>query len=312
MNFQTIPPIEPSKALLDSAFRKAREKGRQKNLKGNWLQIIRRKESLKLDLVKETITARLETILKRFPLTKDLSSFYQKLMTLTIDLPLYQKSLGAVNWARQQVRVMHGSYVSKTNRTTEREKIKHISKEFYGRVSSILKQIDDNLKYLETVRKTMRTYPDIKEMFTVCIYGFPNVGKTTLLNSLTGATAKVAAYAFTTKEINAGCFTVNEKKIQVLDVPGTLARQDKLNNIELQAELVRTEVANLIIYVFDLSEQSGYSMQKQEQLFHKIGAVKPVFIYLAKEDITDKEKMDTFVHKHYSLKELKEKIASLA
>ena len=312
MNFQTIPPIESSKAVLDSAFRKAREKGRQKNLKGNWLQIIRRKESLKLDIVTETITARLETILKHFPLTKDLSSFYQKLMKLTIDLSLYQKSLGAVNWARQQVRAMHGSYVSKTNRTTEREKIKHISTEFYGRVSSIVKQIDDNLKYLETVRKTMRTYPDIKDMFTICIYGFPNVGKTTLLNNLTGSTANVAAYAFTTKEINAGYFTSNGKKIQVLDVPGTLARQDKLNNIELQAELVRTEVANLIIYVFDLSEQSGYSMQKQEQLFHKIGSVKPVFIYLAKEDITDQEKMKNFAHKHYSLKELKEKIASLA
>ena len=151
---------------------------------------------------------------------------------------------------------------------------------------------------------------EIKEQTLNLKYAINGCGKTTLLNNLTGSTAKVAAYAFTTKEINAGYFTSNGKKIQVLDVPGTLARQDKLNNIELQAELVRTEVANLIIYVFDLSEQSGYSMQKQEQLFHKIGSVKPVFIYLAKEDITDQEKMKNFAHKHYSLKELKEKIAS--
>ena len=100
----------------------------------------------------------------------------------------------------------------------------------------------------------MRTYPDVKEMFTVCIYGFPNVGKSTLLNKLTTSKATVAAYAFTTKEINAGYFTVEDKKIQVFDVPGTLARENKMNYIELQAELVVKELADIIIYVFDVSE----------------------------------------------------------
>ena len=64
MNFQNIPPVENSKFLLDLAFRKAREKGKMKKLGGNWLQIIRQKESLKLDVIKDCIVPRLKNVLE--------------------------------------------------------------------------------------------------------------------------------------------------------------------------------------------------------------------------------------------------------
>ena len=85
MNFQNIAPVETSTAILDLAFGKARQKGKMKKLKGNWLQIIRQKEGLKLDVVKNTIVTRLDKSLKSFPSTKDLSEFYTKLMKLTLD-----------------------------------------------------------------------------------------------------------------------------------------------------------------------------------------------------------------------------------
>lgn len=309
MNFQTIPPVETSKHFLDIAFRKAREKGRSKKLVGNWLQIIRQKESLKLDVVKDTVVPRLQKILDTFPSTSDLSHFYIKLMKLTLDFPQFKKSLGAINWAIGKIRFLHKDHVSKINRVREREKIKQLSKQFYGRISSVVKQVDANFRYLESSRKIMKTYPDIKEMFTICIYGFPNIGKTTLLNKLTGSKAKIAAYAFTTKCINAGYFEVKDQKVQVLDVPGTLARKEKMNNIELQAELVVKELADLVIYVFDLSGYSGYSVKKQEQLWKNLGREKKFLIYLAKKGLLDEEIVSGFKHKHYSLEEIKEKVA---
>lgn len=159
----------------------------------------------------------------------------------------------------------------------------------------------------------MRTYPDVKEMFTVCIYGFPNVGKTTLLNKLTGTKAEVAAYAFTTKSINSGYFTINEAKVQVLDVPGTLAREEKMNNIELQAELVRKELASVIIYVFDLSEQAQYAVKRQEQLFRKLGKEKKVLVYFSKMDLMEADSLADYVKKYKPLDvvKLKEKIGKL-
>ena len=151
----------------------------------------------------------------------------------------------------------------------------------------------------------------MKEMFTVCLYGFPNVGKTTVLNKLTGTKAEVAAYAFTTKSINAGYFTLDGEKIQVLDVPGTLAREEKMNLIELQAELVLQELANLIVFVFDLSEQGGYSIEKQEKLLKKLEKMdksKRVLIYVSKSDLISEEELGEFKHKHFTLEEIKEQI----
>ena len=312
MNFQYISPIESSKVYLDLAFKKAREKGKSKKLTGNWLQIIRQKEAMKLDIVKDDLLKRLLKILDDFPGLDDINEFYFKLMNLTLDYPNYKKSLGGMNWAANKMRDFHKKYISMIYKEKDRNKIKGLSKEFYGRVSSLFKQIDPNFKILENSRRIMKTYPDVKEMFTVCIYGFPNVGKSTLLNKLTKTHAEVAAYAFTTKSINCGFMTVNGEKVQVLDVPGTLARKEKMNNIELQADLVLKEVADAVIYVFDLSENCGYSMRHQESLYKSLNDKKRILIYLSKTDVMDPELVKEFKHKHYSIKDLKEKIGKLA
>mgnify|MGYP000226972499 CR=1 FL=1 len=306
MNFQKLAPVESGDELLEIAFRKAREKGKSKNLVGNWLQIIRKKETLKLDIVQQIIHSRLTKTITSFPDVLALSKFYIQLMKLTLDFPYLLKSLAALNWGNKKIHSIHRDYVRKIYQTKERQDIKNLTKQFYGRVSSIIKQIDVHLSFLEKSRQIMRTYPDVKEMFTVCVYGFPNVGKSTFLNKLTTSKAKVASYAFTTKEINAGYFTTNGKKIQVFDVPGTLARENKMNPIELQAELVLNELADLIVYVFDISEQGGYSIKKQEELLKKIKNKKKVLIYFSKTDLVDK--IPELKHKNYSLKELKEKI----
>ncbi|MBU0459543.1 MAG: 50S ribosome-binding GTPase [Nanoarchaeota archaeon] len=312
MDFNKIPPVETSKHFLDLAFRKAREKGKAKKLVGNWLQIIRKKESLKLDIIKDNLVVKLQKVLDSFPQTKDLGVFYIKLMELTIDYGNYQKSLSILEWSIKRIQFFQRDYVGKINRCKERGKISGLSNEFYGRVSSVMKNVGKHLKYLEQARKVMRTYPAVKEMFTVCLYGFPNVGKTTLLNKLTGTTAEVAAYSFTTKTINSGYFKVDGKKIQVLDVPGTLARDEKMNNIERQADLVRRELADLIVYVFDLSELSSYSIRNQEQLFRKLGKKQKVFVYFSKLDLIDDD-LSKYIKKYRPLDALglKKKIEML-
>jgi len=313
MNFQTLPPVDNSKQLLNLAFKKAREKAEGKNMRGqkDMLKAIKQKESLKLDIIKDVLASRFNKILRDFPETEKLPQFYHKLMHLTLDFPKFKQSFGAMKWAIDKVCFFQKQYVSKINQEKNRFKIGQISKEFYGRISSVIKQVDGNLKYLEECRKIMKSYPDIKEMFTVCIYGFPNVGKTTLLNKLTGSKAEVAAYSFTTKSINVGYFKLGEEKIQMLDVPGILARSEKMNLVELQAELVLEELANVIVFVYDISEHGGYSIEKQEQLLKKIGKEKKVLIYLSKTDLVEPETLEQFKHKHYSLEEIKAEIVRL-
>jgi nucleolar GTP-binding protein len=306
MNFQKIPPVELSDVFLDIAFRRAREKVASKSkYPKDALQKARVIEHLRLDVVKDNIIFRLERILNTFPGTITLPPFYQKIIKLTLDYKRLKESFGAVNWAHERIRKVHGQYTSKVRKIKDVKTVKVLHKQFYGRVASLLKQIDKNLSYLEEARRTMKTYPDIKELYTVCLYGFPNVGKSTLLNTMTGTKAKTAAYSFTTVTINAGYIHMGDKTVQVLDVPGTLGR-DKHNDIEKQAELVLEEVADLIIYVYDITENCGYSIEKQKELRKKLG--KDVIVYLSKKDLLEQDTIDSFDEKHHTLDQIKELI----
>ncbi|MBR9683484.1 GTP-binding protein [Candidatus Woesearchaeota archaeon] len=313
MNFQNLVPVERGKQYLDLAFKKAREKS-SKKITGEWIDKIRTKEMIKLDVVKADLVARLDKVVKSFPSFGHLPEFYIELLKLTLDYKELKRTLGGLNWAMDKIKFLQRNYVRKISKGRDAGKIKGLRNEFYGRVSSVLKQIDKQLVFLEDCRKVMKKYPDIKEAFTVVIFGFPNVGKTTLLNKLTGSRAKVAGYSFTTTGINSGFLEIKKEALQFLDAPGTLARPEKMNAIEKIAYLAVRELANVVVYVFDLS--GAVSLKKQEKLLRylKQNAKKKILLYVSKSDITEAETIADFKKKYkkiLNLKELKQEIERL-
>jgi nucleolar GTP-binding protein len=213
----------------------------------------------------------------------------------SLDYAELKKSLGALRWAQQKVDFFSDNYDKKIRRCTEFKRMIAYSKEYYGRVSSIIKQVRKQLEYLELARKTMKDFPAVKtKLFTVAIAGFPNVGKTTLLSKLTPARPEISNYAFTTRKLNIGYAQIDNRKVQFIDTPGTLDRFQKMNPIEKQAHLAMKYCADLIIFVFDTSDQT-YDPKTQKKLLNntkKLG--KDVIVYLSKTDIADKEKVDSF------------------
>lgn len=302
MNFQGLTKIETADKYLDIAFGAASKKADQARQKTIKFKIKKSQyvESRRVGAVAITLTRHFGKIIEAFPRTEGLPDFYVEMIKATMDIALLKKSFGAVNWVNGQLKKLSGQYESKISRCQHHLNIGLYRKEFYGRVSSMLKQIKNELLYLEKARKIMREFPSIKQnIFTVAICGFPNIGKTTLLSKLTDADPEISDYSFTTKGINVGYIRDENKKriAQVLDTPGTLNRFEKMNAIEKQAYIAMTYAAQKYIYVIDLTET--YPLADQMKMLKMIAKdKKEIFIYFSKTDLLEKGEVECFTNEH--------------
>jgi nucleolar GTP-binding protein len=297
---------------LDQAFKKSKKQGEIvfPRTSGEQISRIKRTEIEKLKVFSKTLVDYMANIVDKFPSIDNLPEIYNELVRLTLDYDKLKLSLGSISWAKEQILIMSAKYTRVLKSAESKVEVDTTMKSFYGRISSIMKQINKNLLYVEESRKVMKNYPTLKtDLFTVCITGFPNIGKSTLLSKITPAKPEIKNYAFTTKKLNQGYSTFEHRKVQFIDTPGVLNRE-KMNNIELQGYLVLKYLTNLIVYVIDLTEP--YPIKIQEKLLKDLKNYdKPIIVYLSKSDIISEE-IITKAKKKYkavaNLDDLKKKI----
>lgn len=271
MNLQSLGKVDKWDKIVDMAFKNGSEAASSaRTIKSHdRLKKSKHIECSRVQSISKTLCSLLDGIVRSFPNIDTLDPFYQELMNCTLDVGMLKKSLGALSWAKRQVQTLTSAAIMDIRKQARAEYINARRSSYLGRVSSVIKQVRSNLEYLERARQMIRNYPSLKTgRTTIVIAGAPNVGKSTLLAAITGASPKTAPYPFTTQQLNLG---YDKEGNQYVDTPGLLDRPiEKRNPIERQAILALTHLAKLIVFVIDPTENCGYTIKEQEHLLKEI------------------------------------------
>ncbi|MFA6518865.1 MAG: GTPase ObgE [Candidatus Shapirobacteria bacterium] len=128
---------------------------------------------------------------------------------------------------------------------------------------------------------------ELKLIANVGLIGLPNAGKTSLLNELTSANAKVANYPFTTLEPNLG---VTKGGKVIADIPGLIEGATTGHGLGSKF-LKHIERTNLLVHCLSLESQNlsvDYQTIRHElESYSTALAKKPEIIILTKSDLVD-------------------------
>ncbi|EOD42472.1 putative GTPase [Candidatus Nanobsidianus stetteri] len=299
--------------LLSSAFKRAKNNGNQ-------FYDIKERNIVKLQTIYQYIDDKLEKIYNDIVLPEN--KFYKELYKLLFTDINIKKLRERIKYIRKIIKQVYLKYKNDIKLTKDKKLIERYRREFYGRISSILRRNWIIFKYYNIYLNRRKKVPNIKNLPTVVISGLPNVGKSTLLKNLTGSNVKIEPYPFTTKDIMIGYIKTPYFDIQVIDTPGILDRPiEEMNEIEKKSILALNYLANLIIYVFDLTETCGYNIKEQINLLNNIKRMfnKEIILYFSKKDLfTEKEEkiLNEFIKNYnntnifYDYNELKEFLIS--
>jgi len=275
--------------LLDVAFSRASKSASvtKSNVKGMKKYTFADLERLKI--VNKTIFSRLEKFSRNAQ--QKLTPFEKELLYLQLDKQKIKRELKQIEKTLRILQRISLEFQVKIKFCEQRGLSNKYRQQFYGRISSLIGKL--RIYELEKFPKAMRQMPRLKDIRTILLVGFPNVGKSSILKSLCGSNVEVKSYPFTTKGIALGYFDYRYEKVQVLDTPGMLDRPfNEMNEFEKKAFVALKHVSRKIVFVIDPSETCGFALKRQEDLLKQIKKQfvnSDILIVATKSDITDKK-----------------------
>ncbi|MGM0431337.1 MAG: GTPase ObgE [Spirochaetota bacterium] len=138
----------------------------------------------------------------------------------------------------------------------------------------------------------MRVHIELRIIADIGFVGFPNAGKSSLLNLLTNAHCKVAGYPFTTKIPNLGVFRYDLNDIILADIPGIIegASHGAGLGYKFLRHISRTSGLAYIIDMADERYVTAFDTLRQElETYSPELAAKPRVIIAAKCDLPEAE-----------------------
>ncbi|KAI0820085.1 GTP binding protein 4 [Trametes gibbosa] len=300
---KAIAPVPKAADFLDIVLSKTQRKTPTVIHKNFKISRIRNFYMRKVKFTQDSFDEKLGGILEEFPIIDDLHPFLSSLLNVLYDKNHYKLALGQLRTARHLIDQVAKDYVRLLKFGDSLYRCKQLKRAALGRMATIMRRQNEALEFLEEVRKHISRLPAIDPTArTLLICGYPNVGKSSFINKVTRADVDVQPYAFTTKSLFVGHLDHRYMRWQVIDTPGILDHPlEEMNNIEMQSITALAHLKACILYFMDLSEQCGYSVEAQCQLFHSIKplfAHKPTVLVLNKADVV---RLDTLAPERRAL-----------
>ena len=133
----------------------------------------------------------------------------------------------------------------------------------------------------------------LKSVADIGIIGLPNAGKSSLLNALTNANAKIADYSFTTLYPNLGVLHYNFDKILICDIPGLV--ENASQNVGLGIDFLQhIERCRMFIHLIDGNSDAflSYNIIRAEiSQYNKDLSSRTELIVINKIDLIDQKQI---------------------
>lgn len=291
-NFKSIQVVPNAKQFVDVVLSKTQRKTPTVIHPGYAISRIRKFYMRKVKYTQCTLAEKLTKILSDFPMLDQIHPFYADLMNVLYDRDHYKLALGQINVANNLIKNVAKDYVRLLKFGDSLYRCKQLKRAALGRMMKILSKNASSFSYLEEVRLHIARLPTIDpNTRTILICGYPNVGKSSFMNKITRANVDVQPYAFTTKSLFVGHMDYRYLRWQVIDMPGILDKPlEERNTIEMQSVTALAHLRAAILYFIDISENCGYTIEQQCDLFKSLKPLfvnKPALVVMTKTDLVN-------------------------
>jgi tRNA modification GTPase len=153
--------------------------------------------------------------------------------------------------------------------------------------TALARKVQDLRQRLDRTAATAQEIPDAMSAPTVVLAGRPNVGKSSLLNALTGTDrAIVSALAGTTRDVLRATAQIGPSAVELLDAAGLAPAGDTLEGLADSAARKVISAADAVLFVF---EASGFTDGDREvlQLTGQVNPEAPRLLLANKADLPE-------------------------
>ena len=268
---QSLPQVAPHKEHLSSALRRTQRVQTPKTIKSKHKREIS-SCAIKLDALTKELAVPLGKYVKGFPSVSRLHPFEAALLHLTVDANKYTALLERVNTVRKKLLDAGKANASRASKCKSPREAALVLDEGTRMLENIYRKEENTMDKLLYVTQQLRRLPFVDpQLCTFVLAGAPNVGKSSLVVSLSSGQPEICNYPFTTRSIKMGHFDWDGERFQVTDTPGLLSRSDEERNEMEGLTLAALEhLDNVVVFVMDLTGECGTRVRDQLDIRREI------------------------------------------